>query len=89
MAHKAYREESKKNWGTSDDGSLTDEQIALGAMLRIADALELMAKNHDQLVRDRDWHRERLKEEEARSKVMRRANAALRGHISQLKKKVG
>lgn len=89
MAFQAYREESKKNWGTSEDGGLTDDQIRTGAILRIADALEVMAENHDKLVRDRDWLRERLKEEEWRGKTMRRANAALRGHVSRLKKKAG
>ena len=45
---KSYRKESEKDYGTYDNDELSREQIKLGALLRIADATELMAKNYVQ-----------------------------------------
>ena len=43
---KNYKQESRKDWGTNQDSELLSiEQINLGAILRIADATEAMAKN--------------------------------------------
>ena len=55
MAHQSYREESRKNWGKdSAQGALTIEQINTGTLLRIADAVEAMAKRHIELIDERD-----------------------------------
>lgn len=85
MSFKPYREESRANWGVTTDGNPTIEQINCGAILRIADAAELMAKNHAQLVADRDrferWHLQG----NAALETERRRNAALRGIVKKLK----
>lgn len=80
-----YRDESRKGWGTEGDG-LTRDQIQTGALLRIADATELMAKTHADLAQSRDYYKKRFEEELAITRSMRKANAALRGHIGRLKK---
>lgn len=47
-ATKDFRKESRSNWVTTQETVLTEEQINLGCMLRIADAVELMAKDRVQ-----------------------------------------
>lgn len=83
---KSYREESKKNWGTEDE-QLTQDQIKFGAVLRIADATEAMAKNHEDLLRQLKWYKQAYKDASRRAEHYRRSNAGLRGVITRLKKK--
>lgn len=84
---KNYREESRAIWGQKmEEGKTLDrEQIQLGAILRIADALEKFAENFDFLRRDRDWQLERVKSLTARLDKAERSNRALRGYLKQLK----
>ena len=78
--------ESKIAYTTS--GVVTNEAIQTGALQRIAEATELMAKDHARLVRDRDyWHR-RWSDERKDSERIARSNASLRGHISRLKRQI-
>ena len=87
MSHKSYREESRKNYGQSGGGNLTLEQITCGALLRMADATETMAKNHIKMQSDLDYYK-RLSENRAdRVASLERSNAALRGTITKLKRK--
>lgn len=85
------RELSRRNW----TGNNTREELTLGCTLRMADAAEKMAAatekmaiHHDQLMRERDYLRERyravLNEKEIQAKSIR----SLRGHVTKLKKKV-
>ena len=84
-----YREDSKKNYGEyrdSADANLCNDQIKLGAVLRIADACEVMAKRHTELIAERDkferWYKERNKEIDRLYRVIR----SLRGVITRMKK---
>ena len=45
----SYKEESKKNWGANapTDPGISDEHLMLGAVLRIADALDRIAACRD------------------------------------------
>lgn len=55
-----YKEESRKDW-TVEKGTLdgvSKEDLTLGAILRIADATELMAKNFLQLQKENNHLRE-------------------------------
>lgn len=84
-----FKEGSRANWGVSlcSDKTLSTEQVQLGATLRIADSMELMAKNHLSLQSDMDFYKdksERLSKETAR---LARSNAALRGQVTKLKNK--
>lgn len=86
--HRSYRTESRADWGTVDDGPVATDQIKLGCMLRIADATELMSRNFvsmqndlESTKRNRDFYREKYHQALA-------SNAALRGVITKLKKKL-
>lgn len=81
-----YIKESRKSWHRKV-GQPTADDLRLGCLQRIADATEAMAKNHDDLVRQRDnaradrdfWRRECERE--------RRSAIALRGVVTRLKRK--
>lgn len=83
---KSYKEESKSNWGMTTDQNLNIEQIQLGAVLRIADAVEKMAQNYDTLLTDRDWYKRRYQEQSEVISRLQRSQAGLRGYIKRLKK---
>ena len=57
-------------------------------LLRIAEATELMAQNHKELVHDRDMYEEYWREEEERRVRLEKTIAGLRGYITRLKKRV-
>lgn len=78
------REESKRNW-TFDGGT---EQINAGSLQRIADATELMAKNHRELLQSRDRYKLWYEEWRAEARRFELSNSALRGVITKLKKKL-
>lgn len=87
MAFRNYREESRdKNWGTNGD-SLNRDQLNTGSFLRIADAMELMAKDRLQMERDLDWYRKKYQEKNETIRRLEKSNAALRGHLKRLKNK--
>ena len=52
------RESGKKDW-TSDS---TLKHVKVGALQRIADACELMAKSYQQLIADRDYYQREYRE---------------------------
>ncbi len=85
---KNYKEESRKNWGTSDD-KLSIEQIQIGAILRIADAAEAMAKNHVQLQNDYNNMLESRNYWRNEAESLRKSNISLKGVITKTKNKYG
>lgn len=84
-----YREDSKGPIGgkVEEGFRICDDQVKLGAILRIADSMETMAKNHQDLVRDRDQYRAYWKEELANKRILLHQIAGLKGHLKKLKKK--
>ena len=91
-SHKGYREVSRCDWGRShEEGAplnktFNNADIQLGALLRIADATEAMAKNWRQLVAERDEavaSRDRAFE---RERKLEYRVAALRGVITRMKR---
>lgn len=86
MAHKSYRAESRKDWGSSQEGSLTGDQIRTGALLRIADATEAMSKNHQALIDERDSYKRLYESAVRREDELIRRNRSLRGVITKLRK---
>lgn len=89
MPFKSYRKESRKDWGETNDSSLlTIEQINTGAMLRIADATEAMAKNYVALQAEAERYKRWYEEERRESASLRRRNIALRGQITKLRKRL-
>lgn len=86
MSFKSYREGSRTNWGSnSDSDALTLEQINCGALLRIADATELMAKRHTDLINQRDQYERWYKQEQAENATLRRQVNAYKGQAKRLR----
>lgn len=85
---RSWKKESRTDWGTllEDNESLPDEKLKLGAILRIADATELMASEQIKMKNDLEWYKKRYTESLEEIHGLRRSNAALKGHITRLKK---
>jgi hypothetical protein len=85
---KNWKDESRKDWATklADGETLSTEKIQLGAILRIADATELMASEQIKMKNDLEWYKRRYYEQTLEIQEIKRSNAALRGHITRLKK---
>ncbi len=63
------------------------EDINCGSLQRIADAMELMAKNHSALLNELKWANEKIARVELHAKRLKGTNAALRAHLTRLRKK--
>lgn len=81
---KNLREESRVQYITRADLATSDE-LKLGAILRIADATEAMAKNYVGLQNDRDWYRNAYENQCARTDELQRRINALKGVITKMK----
>ena len=79
------REISKARWNASDPKSF--DAINSGSLQRIADAVELMAKNHAHLIADRDRFERNWNCEKDRHAAAERRIIALRGVVTRLKGK--
>lgn len=81
----SLRTESKQEWAKRNNVA-THEEIKTGCLQRIADATELMAKEHAKLIAERnalECDRDRWRKTAHR---LLRSNAALRGVIKRMKK---
>ncbi len=74
-----FKQASRMDWQNAQSGPPSNEQIACGALQRIADATEKMAQSHDALIRDRDFWKRRAVSAEKALDTERRRSAALRG----------
>lgn len=88
MPFQSYREQSRINWGRDVDvgGILSRDEVQHGALLRIADAAEAMAKNHNALLAECDRYERWFKKERDRANRLQKSNAALRGYAKMLKR---
>lgn len=85
----SYRKESRKDWVAAGGAAVPSiDQLTFGALQRIADATELMAKNHDGLVNERDQARKSRDYWMAEYDTLKRSNSALRGQITRLQAKL-
>jgi hypothetical protein len=87
MSRYLYKEQSRQEWYR--EGPLTDEQLKIGAIQRIADATEAMAKNYVALQDERDRYKGWFQEERELSGRLFRRISALRGQITKLKRQKG
>ena len=85
-----WKKISKVEWATvgQDDSNDTREKVKLGSLQRIADACELMAKNHAELIRDRDNCKRWYEEGKADLQRAENSNRSLRGQITKLRKRL-
>lgn len=85
---KSYRDGSKENWGVNDKKTLTLEQIQTGAILRIADATEVMAKRHIELITQRDMYERWYNQEVASHKITKKSLNSTKGHLTRAKNRI-
>lgn len=82
-----YRENSRRDWGSSDQATAdTDYHIQMGAVLRIADSLEIIAKDRAHLEQRVKWAEDERDSWKREAESLARRNAALRGVITKLKR---
>ena len=82
----SYRKISRADWAPGDGQQINGDVIQLGALLRIADATESMAKRHDELVRDKERAESSRKYWQALAESRERSLSASKGQITKLKK---
>lgn len=81
---KNLREASRMIW--TNDKPETTENITLGCLLRIADSSELMAKNHQQLVDERDRYKKRCEIADDNLRKLHNRIAGLKGALNRVKR---
>ena len=79
------REQSKEQ---KTSNGVTFDSINTGSLQRIADSCEVMAKNHTELVRERDMYYKWWKESRDRCTSLERRLSAMRGVATKLKNKI-
>lgn len=79
------RHVSKLEWNF--DGA-SAETINCGSLQRIADACELMAKNHQALINERDQYKRWYETEKANHTSVARSNTSLKGTVTRLQRKI-
>jgi IS1 family transposase len=85
---KTFKSESRLDWGRETQGGTpTNEEIQFGAILRIADATEAMAKNYTDLQNQLARYKQYWSDERKATERLKRSNASLRGHIARIKRK--
>lgn len=89
MPFKSYRKESRSDWGKemAEKESLSVEQLQTGALLRLADATEMMAKNYTSMQANLDWYKNQSQERHDRILSLEKQVSSLKGVITKLKKK--
>lgn len=92
MPHISFKDQSKKNWGFNNDGimpkrEITNEEIQIGCMQRVADASEKMASNYTNMQDNLAWYKNRYEERGDAIRFMEKRIAALKGAITKLKNK--
>jgi len=78
----SMRDSSRKEWS----GNETIERINAGSLQRIADATELMAKNHAALIADADYYKRRCSSLEDDIACIERSRAAYKAWVTRLKR---
>lgn len=85
---KSFKELSRQIFSKSPIEDTTYEMINAGSLQRIADATELMAKNHDDLIRRAQFLEESRNNWRSQAEASQRQVNALKGVITKLKKKL-
>lgn len=83
-----YRKESRKDWIATGVAVPSIEQLSFGALQRIADATELMAKRHSELIGEKERAESSRDYWRNMHDSIERTNRSLRGQITKLKKQL-
>lgn len=82
------REVSRRKWNVGrEQRATTCEEINVGSLQRIADACELMAKNHATLIAERDMFKRWYREVEKKCARQEKQIAAYKRIVARLKRK--
>jgi len=85
----SWKDQSRKNWRSIEtDESSIREQATVGALMRIADATEIMAGNFIQLQKDRDYWKEQYNRANAERLSLKATVKSLRGWNTRYKNRV-
>jgi hypothetical protein len=87
MSFKEYTAESRREWGRETNHELSHEDVRLGAILRIADAVEKIAKSYDEMRIDRDWWKGRAGSAEEEIRNLKSVIRGLRGALTKARNK--
>lgn len=87
MSNTTYKDHSRGNWYNSLSQNPTLDELQTGALQRIADATELMAKNYLHLQAEAQKYKRWYESEVADNKRLGRSNAAYKGMVNKLKKR--
>lgn len=87
MATEDYKTESKKTWYSEKQETPNIEQLSFGCLQRIADATEVMAKNYNELIRERDLYKKRYENVSSENDRLRRSVASYKGKLKTAKSK--
>lgn len=82
----SLKEASRSSYLVPEQGA-TLEHVKIGLLQRMADATEAMAKEHNELLRQKDLYRRWYEEERGKVASLQKTVSNLRGQITKLKNK--
>ena len=77
---------SRLDFNERTDGINRIDELQIGCLQRIADAVEKLATSYDNMRNDRDYYKRIAEDRSARIDKLKRSNAALRGVIKRKKR---
>ena len=90
MALVNHRDNSRRSWGRDVSGDTNPDysDIRLGCLLRIADATELMAKHHTELIAERDRFERYYRQEQSRVAKLEARLRGTRGALTRAQRRI-
>ena len=88
MPKKTLKDWSRNDWTVEAEISPSLEHLKLGAILRIADAVEKTAANYDQLRRDKEYYERLAKSRYQEMERLKHSRAGYMAALTRLRNKV-
>jgi len=85
--NKSLRNISRNNYNHSGDNP-DREELKIGALLRIADATEVMSKNYSDLIRERDRYKKWYQNQREKNERLEKTIAGQKGWITRFRNKL-
>jgi|CXWL01.1.fsa_nt_gi hypothetical protein len=86
--NKTLKDWSRVDWSTEAENYPGDNNVQLGGILRIADAVEKMASSYDQLRRDKEWYQREYNSQREEIRHLKNSRAAYMAHLTRLRNKI-